>query len=53
MMTDLRPKTQDSRQKGSKKRASGILLPIRSLPSNYGIGDLGKGAYQFADFLSK
>ena len=32
-------------------RASGILLPISSLPSPYGIGSLGKSAYQFVDFL--
>lgn len=30
---------------------SGILLHISSLPSPYGIGDLGKEAYKFADFL--
>lgn len=34
------------------KRASGILLHITSLPSEYGIGDMGPGAYRFADFLS-
>ena len=32
------------------KRA-GILLPIFSLPSKYGIGTLGKEAYKFVDFL--
>jgi 4-alpha-glucanotransferase len=32
-------------------RKSGILLHITSLPSRYGIGDLGPGAYRFADFL--
>jgi len=36
-----------------KKRSSGILLHITSLPSPYGIGDFGPGAYQFADFLKK
>ena len=35
-----------------KKRASGILLHITSLPSKYGIGDLGPAAYRFADFLT-
>ncbi len=34
-----------------KERASGILMHISSLPGPYGIGDLGKGAYEFADFL--
>lgn len=33
-------------------RCSGILLHITSLPSRFGIGDLGPGAYEFADFLS-
>ena len=32
-------------------RASGILMHISSLPSPYGIGTMGKGAYEFADFL--
>ena len=32
-------------------RASGILMPIFSLPSDYGIGTLGKEAYDFVDFL--
>ncbi len=32
-------------------RNSGILLPISSLPSRYGIGALGREAYQFANFL--
>lgn len=34
-----------------KKRSSGVLLHISSLPGDYGIGDLGKGAYEFLDFL--
>ena len=34
-------------------RSAGILLPISSLPSNYGIGTLGKEAYRFVDFLVK
>ncbi len=33
------------------KRASGVLLPVSSLPSRYGIGDLGSGAYRFVDWL--
>ena len=35
------------------KRYSGILLSITSLPSEYGIGTLGKEAYNFIDFLHK
>ena len=34
-------------------RGSGILIHISSLPSEYGIGDLGPGAFRFADFLSE
>ena len=33
------------------ERASGILLHISSLPGPYGIGSLGRAAYQFVDFL--
>lgn len=32
-------------------RYAGILMPIFSLPSNYGIGTMGKEAYKFIDFL--
>lgn len=35
-----------------KRRGSGILLHITSLPSMYGIGDMGPAAYGFADFLA-
>ncbi len=34
-------------------RSSGILLHPTSLPSRYGIGDLGLEAYQFVDFLAR
>lgn len=34
-------------------RRSGILLPVFSLPSRYGIGDFGPEAYRFVDFLSE
>jgi len=34
-----------------KNRLSGILVHPTSFPSPYGIGDLGKGAYEFIDFL--
>ena len=32
-------------------RASGVLLPVSSIPSKYGIGTFSKEAYEFADFL--
>ncbi len=34
-------------------RASGILMHISSLPSDYGIGTLGREARKFVDFLEK
>lgn len=33
------------------KRTSGILLHVTSLPSRFGVGDLGPEAYRFVDFL--
>ena len=35
------------------ERAAGILLHITSLPSPCGIGNLGREAYRFVDFLKK
>lgn len=34
-------------------RKSGILMHISSLPSDYGIGTMGKEAYKFVDFLKE
>ena len=34
-------------------RAAGILLPISSLPSKYGIGSFSKSAYDFVDWLKE
>lgn len=42
------PNTANNKQ---PKRSSGILLPISSLPSDYGIGTFGNQAFQFLDFL--
>lgn len=35
------------------RRSCGVLLPISALPSPYGIGTLGKAAYDFVDFLTE
>ena len=35
-----------------KGRSSGLLLPIFSLPGDYGVGTLGQSARQFIDFLA-
>lgn len=40
-------------KKISKLRQSGILVHPTSFPGPYGIGDLGKGAYDFIDFLKE
>ena len=35
------------------KRSAGVLLPVFSLPSKYGIGCFSKEAYDFVDWLSE
>src|SRR5699024_7549315 len=35
-----------------KKRSSGVLLHISSLPGKYGIGDFGQKAYKFVRLLA-
>jgi len=36
-----------------KKRSSGVLAHITSLPGPWGIGDIGESAYTFIDFLER
>jgi len=36
----------------ANSRSSGILMHISSLPGKFGIGDLGKSAFNFVDFLA-
>lgn len=36
-----------------KRRSSGVLLHITSLPGEFGVGDLGPEAYRFADRLAR
>lgn len=40
----------DTKNFGFRHKA-GIVMPISSLPSRYGIGSFGKAAYEFIDFL--
>ena len=40
-------------EKEIMERASGILLPVSSLPSAYGIGCFSKDAYEFVDRLAE
>ena len=41
------------REIDTMKRAAGILLPITSLPSKYGVGCFSQTAYDFVDWLKK
>ena len=34
-------------------RKAGILIPIASLPSKFGIGDFGPTSYEFVDMIKK
>ncbi len=43
---------QSKRNNFGFSHKSGILMPLSSLPSNYGIGTFGKPSYQFIDFLA-
>ena len=45
-------KTQKEEQKKTQRRA-GVLMPVSSLPSPFGIGTLGQGAYEFVDWLKR
>lgn len=35
------------------KNKAGVIMPVSSLPSKYGIGSFGKAAYDFIDFLDE
>ena len=48
----LGKKIKSNSMSAMDKRGSGVLLHISSLPSPFGVGDLGSGAYDFVDFLS-
>ena len=43
--------TKTKKSKKGSRRQSGILLPISSIPSKYGIGGFSREAYAFVDFL--
>ena len=40
-------------EEGTRKKKAGILMPVASLPSPYGIGDFGKYSFEFIDFLAE
>jgi len=53
LFSESSPCKSDRRTNMSFQRASGVLLHPTSLPSHFGIGDLGQAAYAFVDFLAK
>ena len=44
--------SKNSKELKNNVRSAGILMPVFSLPSPYGIGTLGKAAKEFVDFLA-
>ena len=34
-------------------KQAGILMPVASLPTEFGVGDFGKTSYQFVDFIAQ
>lgn len=46
-------KQKNTQPLSSQSRSAGVLLHITSLPSPYGIGDLGPEAEKFAEFLNQ
>lgn len=32
-------------------RKAGLLMPVSALPSDYGVGDFGKGSFEFIDYM--
>lgn len=51
MCDKISDKEKKKKMKTMLKRGAGILMPIFSLPSPYGIGTFGKAAYEFIDHL--
>jgi 4-alpha-glucanotransferase len=52
LMKDITPLTLLKLTYPNKTRGAGVLMHITSLPSPFPIGDLGPGAFAFADFLA-
>lgn len=34
-------------------RKAGLLMPVSALPSEYGVGDFGKGSLEFIDYMKE
>ncbi len=51
-LTDQKAKIKGSAKRVRSERSAGILLPVYSLPSVYGIGSFSKEAKKFIDFLA-
>lgn len=43
--------SKSKKNKNSGRRQSGILMPVSSIPTKYGIGGFSREAYAFVDFL--
>ena len=50
MTTDI--SNYDNAMAWAHQRSAGVLMPVFSLPSQHGIGDLGGDAYRFAEALA-
>ena len=53
MKKEIKINRKKKRERKMSERAAGILMPISSLPSEYGIGCFSKSAYEFVDWLKK
>jgi len=49
----MRNRDHNTNAQNTKNRSSGVLLHITSLPSPWGVGDMGPEAVKFADFLCR
>ncbi|MBQ3221233.1 MAG: 4-alpha-glucanotransferase [Clostridia bacterium] len=45
-------KSENAKRQNGSERKAGVLMPVSSLPSPFGIGTLGAGAYAFVDWLN-
>ncbi|MFR8844887.1 MAG: 4-alpha-glucanotransferase [Waltera sp.] len=46
-------KSKEYKRYERNARKQGILSPVSSIPSAYGIGTFGRESYRFVDFLEK
>ena len=51
--SDKRDHSLSRRKKMNDTRKSGVLMPVASLPGQYGIGTFGRESYRFVDMLAE